>query len=47
MAGFDPIRVKRALDDFGEAVINQARENLSQRGNPAYGGDMNASYQPE
>ena len=44
MAGFDPIRVKRALDDFGEAVINQARENLSQRGNPAYGGDMNASY---
>lgn len=44
MAGFDPIRVKQALDRFGENVLSQARENMSQRGNPSYGGNMNASY---
>lgn len=43
MAAFDPTRVRQALQEFGESVTNQARENLRQRGSSFNGGDMNAT----
>jgi hypothetical protein len=41
---FSPERVQRALDEFGQAVLNEARANLQSKGSFMNGGNMNASY---